>query len=562
MHLPRLTALALLASSFARLLAQDVIVTPLAWTELRDPPQELPRLKSSPDVRFPVEMKQTTDYGYVIYDALVDDKGRAFALTPHATLEVYRRASNGDGTVHSTDPFWKFSPGRRDGKPVVTATTFSYIFNPASAPEKRPDAAPRLLEVSLVRIPAAKGAKPADEVPDRVEMADLSVDEQGNVTGVKNAPVGLEEAFARAAKNWRFAPARRAGTAVAAEVRAPFIVVTEEQERPGPKQSQPRVIKQTAPVYPYAMLASRMRGEVVVDFIVDIEGRVRNAYVFRSLNPSFDDPALEAVRQWRFEPGRRGDRPVNTHLRVPVVFGFDDRTDGGSGPMAESRKGDLSKLPEEFRYDTPPRPVGTVRPVYPYELLRANKEGRAMVHFVVDQAGRVVKTNLGETTAPELARALQAAVECFTFEPAIRKGKPSLAIQGFSQVFNREDAWMLVTPEDLRLLRQEEKKPESILTSRDLDKKLTPLSQRPPTYPLSALNTSTEAEAVIEFLIDEDGRARLPRIISATEPAFGYAAVQGVSTWRFEPPTRGGRPAVVRVQVPIAFKLPPPPAKK
>ena len=60
-------------------------------------------------------------------------------------------------------------------------------------------------------------------------------------------------------------------------------------------------------------------------------------------------------------------------------------------------------------------------------------------------------------------------------------------------------------------------------------------------------------ETLIEILVDEEGRARLPRILSASDEAFGYAAVQGVAAWRFDPPKRGGRPVVVRVQIPFSF---------
>ena len=64
-------------------------------------------------------------------------------------------------------------------------------------------------------------------------------------------------------------------------------------------------------------------------------------------------------------------------------------------------------------------------------------------------------------------------------------------------------------------------------------------------------------EARIEVLIDEEGKVRLPRIVEATDPAFGYAAVQAVTEWRFEPPTAAGKPAIVRVLVPFDFALEP-----
>jgi TonB family protein len=304
------------------------------------------------------------------------------------------------------------------------------------------------------------------------------------------------------------------------------------------------------------MRASGMRGEVMVDFVVDIEGRVRNAYVVRSLNPSFDDAALEAVRQWKFEPGQIGERPVPTHMQAPLIFALDFTSSGGRGPMSERKKGDLSKLPEEFQYDTPPQPRGTVRVVYPYALLRAQKTGKAVVRYIVGSDGRVAKAEMGESSAPEFGFALRAAVECFTFEAALKGGRPCMAFEGFQQEFNRDESWQLVSDEDIALLRREEKKPDSILTLRDLDAPPVPLSRRPPHFPLSAKDTT--GQAVIEFLIDEEGRARLPRIVSATDDGFGYAAVQSVASWRFEPPTRGGKAVVVRAQIPITFS---PPAK-
>jgi len=557
MHLLRSAGGSLLLFAAAHLAAQDVTFTPMAWTEQRDAPTELPALKSKPRVEFPSELKTTADLGYVVFKVILDGKGRVLMLAPHATLEAYERVARGERKS------WEWSPGRRDGKGVNSAITFAVIFNPASAAENKPDATPRLLDVALVQIKEPKSAGPTEVFPDRIAHADVRVDETGNVSEVRNAPAGLEEVFSVAAKNWRFSPARRDGKAVAADMRVPFIVTTiSENSSDGGKRVPPRVTSQKRPVYPFAMRASNMRGDVLVDFIVDIEGRVRNAYVVRSLNPSFDDPALEAVRQWRFEPGVIGERPVNTHMQVPVFFQMDS-SEGGQGPFTTLSKTDLSKLPEQFRYDTPPRPTGTVRPIYPYALLRAKKEGRAVIRYIVGPTGRIVQADIGEASAPELGRALQAAVECFTYEPALKGGRPCPALQGFQQEFNRDESWFIVGEEDLALLRREEKKPESILSLRDLDAKLKPLSRRPPRFPLSVKAEVTKGEAVIEFLIDEDGRVRLPRIVSASEEAFGYAAVQGVATWRFEPPSRGGRPVVVRVQVPISFDdTPPAPAPK
>jgi TonB family protein len=65
---------------------------------------------------------------------------------------------------------------------------------------------------------------------------------------------------------------------------------------------------------------------------------------------------------------------------------------------------------------------------------------------------------------------------------------------------------------------------------------------------------SAGGKVVVEFVVDKTGRVMLPRIVSASGLGFGYAAVQAIATWRFEPPTSGGNPTMARAQVPFAFK--------
>ena len=40
----------------------------------------------------------------------------------------------------------------------------------------------------------------------------------------------------------------------------------------------------------------------------------------KSSHPAFEQPALQAVRRWRFEPGKRGGKPVSFKMRVPITF--------------------------------------------------------------------------------------------------------------------------------------------------------------------------------------------------------------------------------------------------
>lgn len=81
----------------------------------------------------------------------------------------------------------------------------------------------------------------------------------------------------------------------------------------------PRV--QVRPVYPHEMSRAGINGEVVVGFIVDSEGNVRNPYVISSTHREFETEALRAVARWKFKPGRKNGANVSTsNVRLPFVF--------------------------------------------------------------------------------------------------------------------------------------------------------------------------------------------------------------------------------------------------
>lgn len=83
---------------------------------------------------------------------------------------------------------------------------------------------------------------------------------------------------------------------------------------------KPRVVYQPAPVYPPELAKKNMQGTVYVLFVVDKTGRTRDIAVQKSTHPAFNEPAIKAVRQWKFEPGKRKGQPVRFRMRVPITF--------------------------------------------------------------------------------------------------------------------------------------------------------------------------------------------------------------------------------------------------
>ena len=83
---------------------------------------------------------------------------------------------------------------------------------------------------------------------------------------------------------------------------------------------KPRVVYQPAPIYPAELARKGMQGTVYLLFIVDKSGRTRDLKVQKSTHPSFNNPALKAVKQWKFEPGKRKGKSVQFRMRVPITF--------------------------------------------------------------------------------------------------------------------------------------------------------------------------------------------------------------------------------------------------
>ena len=82
---------------------------------------------------------------------------------------------------------------------------------------------------------------------------------------------------------------------------------------------KPRVIYQPGPTL-NKEVRKKAPGTVYIIFIVDKNGRVQNPQVQKSSDPVFEKPALSAIKQWKFEPGKRNGQPVRFRMRVPFTF--------------------------------------------------------------------------------------------------------------------------------------------------------------------------------------------------------------------------------------------------
>jgi len=75
------------------------------------------------------------------------------------------------------------------------------------------------------------------------------------------------------------------------------------------------------PAYPASALRARISGVVIMDIVIDRSGRVSGYSVLKRLPFGVSEAAIEAVRRWRYTPGRDANgNPVASIIRVTVPF--------------------------------------------------------------------------------------------------------------------------------------------------------------------------------------------------------------------------------------------------
>ena len=81
----------------------------------------------------------------------------------------------------------------------------------------------------------------------------------------------------------------------------------------------PRLVRRVDPAYPAIAAAARVSATVQLEAEVDARGEVARVRVERG-HPLFDDAALAAVRQWRYQPLLLNGEPTGFVLTVTVRF--------------------------------------------------------------------------------------------------------------------------------------------------------------------------------------------------------------------------------------------------
>jgi len=192
----------------------------------------------------------------------------------------------------------------------------------------------------------------------------------------------------------------------------------------------PKVLQAFPPKYPIIAKEENISGRVVVEFVVNKGGEVKDEWVIEAEPPDvFEEAALEAIRQYLFAPGTINGEAVDVRVKLPIVFSLG----GPPGSQIDQLDTEFGGSPDQMHDlaegDRPPRIINSPPPQYPYDAKKNKIEGWALLRFVVGIDGKVKEPEVVESEPEGVFE--QSALDAILkteFEPAIKDGTPVLCI--------------------------------------------------------------------------------------------------------------------------------------
>jgi len=218
------------------------------------------------------------------------------AGTPSIGVQPEATASQGaprPASIAASQPVTQVSPPIA-ARPAAAREESSVVVSQAP-PRQRVDTS--ALSAPLVKRPSAV---PGDEPAPSVEVFSKAIPAGGSISGlVPGAP--------------RTVPA-----SALSPVQPPKPATNGGRVKP------PRLLNSAPPVYPPVARQRKMEGEVTIEATIDASGRVAATRIV-SGPALFHQAALDAMRNWKYQPATLNDQPVSADVLVVLKFRINNK---------------------------------------------------------------------------------------------------------------------------------------------------------------------------------------------------------------------------------------------
>jgi TonB family protein len=192
------------------------------------------------------------------------------------------------------------------------------------------------------------------------------------------------------------------------------------------------------PKYPKDSLHKGAQGTVELRAIIAPNGKIKDLVVL-SGEPQFSQPALDAIRKWRFHPEKREGHPVETAFKIQVRFNLVLREANSDVELESPQPEPLATLlptaiqqtdlgPDVHRVSEggviAPKQIYAPEPEFSEEDRKEKHQGNVGIALVVGADGLPRDLKIICSSIPRSNGNAIEAVKQWKFSPAIKDGKP------------------------------------------------------------------------------------------------------------------------------------------
>ena len=191
--------------------------------------------------------------------------------------------------------------------------------------------------------------------------------------------------------------------------------------------------------YPEAAKKAGIQGRVIVQFVVDKDGSIKNVRTLRGVNSDLDAEAIRVIQSMpKWKPGTQKGEPVKVKYTVPVMFRIPtapvDANIGETVVVAKNESaasvtGDVYEVVDKMP-EFPGGMVGLMQYLsknikYPTDARTKGKEGRVIVSVIINTKGKATNPTIIKSVDPSLdAEALRVAGTMPDWVPGTKNGIP------------------------------------------------------------------------------------------------------------------------------------------
>jgi TonB family protein len=335
------------------------------------------------------------------------------------------------------------------------------------------------------------------------------------------------------------------------------------------RQSQTRVW----PVYPDIARNAHVQGTVVLRETISKTGSVDSVMVISGA-PMLNASAMDAVRQWTYQPYQLNGEPQQVSTAVSLTYRiFDD----GAATIKFSE-------PDPIRVSGGTAAgmlLTKVDPAYPPDAKAAGIQGAVVLKAIISTLGTVEGLTV-VSGPPQLTGSAMDAVKQWVYQPYLLNGQPTPVSTTITVNFTLADA-SASTPNPAvaasALPTQTSSAPQDHIGSpvKKIGDGVTPpipIYEVAPEYTQEARKARAAGTVLVGLIVDENGLPqnvhvvrgfgigqdgkpdpKLKKAARASADGMNQEALNAVMQYKFRPAMEAGKPAPVQVNLEVNFKI-------